>query len=206
MAVRDCPDVGGGGVLCPGHCHIGVSRAAPGHNRDWPRVVTWAPDVNCLFADTPTLIGRWTALAVLIPQAARVRRAPMLTQLQLLAFLSSFAASSALAQSHSPGTFEDGGDTLVSAMMLFLGNEEKVYILDKAEGNAAQVDGRPAWGAVYDIATRQAEVMSVTTNTFCSSGMHFPTAPMLPSVVTALSAPAATSATSPTLAIPTRDS
>jgi hypothetical protein len=32
---------------------------------------------------------------------------------------------------------------------MFLGNEEKVYILDKAEGNAAQVNGHPAWGAVW---------------------------------------------------------
>ncbi|OBZ77248.1 LanC-like protein 2 [Grifola frondosa] len=74
----------------------------------------------------------------------------------------------------NPDLFEDGGNTLVSAMMLFLGNEEKVYILDKAEGNAAQVEGRPAWGAVYDIASRQAEVMPVVTNVFCASGMHMP--------------------------------
>ncbi|OBZ66528.1 Galactose oxidase [Grifola frondosa] len=81
-----------------------------------------------------------------------------------LHFLGAITASFTLAQSHTAGSFEDGGDTLVSAMMLFLGNEEKVYILDKAEGNAAQVDGRPAWSAVYDIATRQAEVMSECTS------------------------------------------
>ncbi|OBZ66532.1 Galactose oxidase [Grifola frondosa] len=97
----------------------------------------------------------------------------MLHQLNLLA-LSLGAASSALGQSHTPGSFENGGNTLVSAMMLFLGNEEKVYILDKAEGNSAQVDGRPAWGAIYDIASRQAQVMDVLTNTFCASGMHLP--------------------------------
>jgi hypothetical protein len=32
---------------------------------------------------------------------------------------------------------------------LFLGNEDKVYIIDKAEGNAAQINGHPAWGAVW---------------------------------------------------------
>jgi len=32
---------------------------------------------------------------------------------------------------------------------MFLGNEEKVYILDKTEGNAVQIDGHPAWGAVW---------------------------------------------------------
>ena len=57
---------------------------------------------------------------------------------------------------------------------MFVGNEEKVYILDKAEGNAAQVNGHPAWGAVYDINTNQVEVMDVLTNVFCASGMHLP--------------------------------
>ena len=65
------------------------------------------------------------------------------------------------------GSFADGGSTLVSAMMvsfllppphtrsphlllqMFVGNEDKVYILDKAEGNAATVAGHPAWGAVW---------------------------------------------------------
>jgi hypothetical protein len=32
---------------------------------------------------------------------------------------------------------------------MFLGNEEKVYILDKAEGNAAQINGHSAWGAIW---------------------------------------------------------
>ena len=32
---------------------------------------------------------------------------------------------------------------------MFLGNEEMVYILDKAEGNAAQIGGHPAWGSVW---------------------------------------------------------
>ena len=32
---------------------------------------------------------------------------------------------------------------------MFLGDEEMVYILDKTEGNAAQIDGHPAWGSVW---------------------------------------------------------
>ena len=55
--------------------------------------------------------------------------------------------------------------TLVSAMMvctllfalyylkvhyqMFLGNEDKPYILDKAEGNAVQIAGHPAWASVW---------------------------------------------------------
>ncbi|KAG6906056.1 hypothetical protein DXG01_016117 [Tephrocybe rancida] len=71
-------------------------------------------------------------------------------------------------------SFADGGNTLVSVMMMFLGNEQKVYVLDKAEGNAAQVAGHPAWGSVWDIASHQATVMDVRTNVFCASGMHLP--------------------------------
>ncbi|TFY60839.1 hypothetical protein EVJ58_g4891 [Rhodofomes roseus] len=75
-------------------------------------------------------------------------------QLSLLALALAAAAPAALAQTHTPGSFEDGGSTLVSAMMMFIGNDEVVYILDKAEGNAAQIDGHAAWGAAYNIAGR----------------------------------------------------
>ncbi|KAH9474348.1 Aldehyde oxidase GLOX [Psilocybe cubensis] len=72
------------------------------------------------------------------------------------------------------GSFAQAGNTLVSALLMFLGNEETVYIIDKAEGNAAAVAGHPAWGAKWDIASQQAEVMDIRSNTFCSSGMHLP--------------------------------
>ncbi|KAJ7139027.1 glyoxal oxidase N-terminus-domain-containing protein [Mycena epipterygia] len=72
------------------------------------------------------------------------------------------------------GTFADGGNTQVSAMMMFVGNSQKVYILDKAEGNAATVNGHPAWGSVWDIDTHDVQVMDVATNVFCASGMHLP--------------------------------
>ncbi|KAJ7599588.1 glyoxal oxidase [Mycena floridula] len=72
------------------------------------------------------------------------------------------------------GTFGDGGNTRVSAMMMFVGNSKKVYIVDKAEGNAATINGHPAWGAVWDIETHQVELMDIKTNVFCASGMHLP--------------------------------
>ncbi|KAJ3508389.1 hypothetical protein NLJ89_g5777 [Agrocybe chaxingu] len=85
----------------------------------------------------------------------------------LLALCLVTASSPVLAA--TAGSFADAGDTL-----LFVGNEEKVYILDKAEGNAAQVMGHPAWGSVWDMTTHQSTVMDVRTNVFCSSGMHLP--------------------------------
>ncbi|KAF8060640.1 copper radical oxidase variant A [Lyophyllum atratum] len=96
----------------------------------------------------------------------------MLLPLSLLTLWLASASSPALAA--TAGTFAAGGSTLVSAMMMFLGNEEKVYILDKAEGNKDSVAGHPAWGSVWDIKTKQSTVMDVKTNVFCSSGMHLP--------------------------------
>ncbi|KAG8732014.1 hypothetical protein FRC11_001068 [Ceratobasidium sp. 423] len=59
-------------------------------------------------------------------------------------------------------------------MMMFLGNEEKVYILDKVEGNPSQINGHPAWGVEWDIASSTATLMDIPTNSFCAAGMHFP--------------------------------
>ncbi|KAH9480369.1 Aldehyde oxidase GLOX [Psilocybe cubensis] len=94
----------------------------------------------------------------------------MFLTLSLLALC--FALHPALAV--TAGSFGDGGQTLISAMMMFVGNNKKVYMLDKAEGNAAQINGHPAWGAVWDMDTHEVAVMDVRTNTFCSSGMHLP--------------------------------
>lgn len=73
----------------------------------------------------------------------------------------------AFASAQSPGSIVQVGNTLVSAMMvgssrsavcldaqpsqMFLGNEEKIYILDKAEGNSALINGHPAWGSVWQV-------------------------------------------------------
>ncbi|KDQ55481.1 glyoxal oxidase [Jaapia argillacea MUCL 33604] len=91
--------------------------------------------------------------------------------LSLLA-ISLATAASAIAQ--QAGTFQIVGSTQVSAMMMFLGNEQKVYILDKAEGNAAQINGHPANGAVWDLASNTVTLMEVRSNSFCASGMHLP--------------------------------
>jgi len=90
----------------------------------------------------------------------------MLPPLSLLALCLATVTSPVFAA--APGTFADGGNTLISVMMvtcpvyfaslamtltvdlqMFVGNEQKVYFLDKAEGNAAQVNGHPAWGGVW---------------------------------------------------------
>ncbi|CAE6450913.1 unnamed protein product [Rhizoctonia solani] len=83
-----------------------------------------------------------------------------------------FNAAPAFAQ--EAGSIVEVGSTLVSGMMMLLGNEEKVYIMDKVEGNAQTINGHPAWGAEWDIATNKATPMDMNSNVFCASGMHFP--------------------------------
>jgi hypothetical protein len=95
----------------------------------------------------------------------------MIPPLSLLALWLA-ALSPAFAQ--TPGVFTQVGDTLVSGMMLLLGNEEKVYILDKVEGNGPQINGHPAYASVWDIKTNKATPMDIKTNAFCASGMHLP--------------------------------
>lgn len=72
-----------------------------------------------------------------------------------------------------------------------VGNEDKVYILDKVENNAAQIDGHPAWAAEWyvlehphrafiqpffnrTLSTNKVTLMPQMTNTFCAAGMHMP--------------------------------
>ncbi|KAI0056364.1 DUF1929-domain-containing protein [Artomyces pyxidatus] len=59
-------------------------------------------------------------------------------------------------------------------MMMFVGSPDKVYILDKVEGNAQQINGHSLYASVWDIASRTATPMDVETNPFCAAGMHLP--------------------------------
>lgn len=92
--------------------------------------------------------------------------------LSCLSLLALWLVTSVRAQ--TAGSIVEVGDTQVSAMMMFLGNQQKIYILDKSEGNAANINGHPAWGSVWDIASNSAQIMDIYSNTFCSSGMHLP--------------------------------
>ncbi|SJX60989.1 Glyoxaloxidase 2 [Sporisorium reilianum f. sp. reilianum] len=69
------------------------------------------------------------------------------------------------------GTMEVVGNSGVSAQMMFLGTEQKVYILDKTENNPVHVNGHPAWAVEYDINSNRYRTMEVRSNTFCAGGM-----------------------------------
>jgi hypothetical protein len=78
---------------------------------------------------------------------------------------------------------------------MFLGSSDKVYIIDKVEGNPTKINGHPAFASVWsarsfrtalrvfvskfgnrDLNTRTATPMDAQTNPFCAAGMHLPNA------------------------------
>lgn len=72
------------------------------------------------------------------------------------------------------GGFEPVEDVGISAQQMFLGNERKVYIIDKTENNPIQISGRygthAAWAVEYDIYDRTYRTMDMWSNTFCAGG------------------------------------
>ncbi|PWZ00931.1 Glyoxaloxidase 2 [Testicularia cyperi] len=75
------------------------------------------------------------------------------------------------AEAQKAGTMSVVGNSGVSAQMMFLGTEQKVYILDKTENNPVKVNGHPAWATEYDINSNSYRTMDVRSNTFCAGGM-----------------------------------
>jgi hypothetical protein len=67
-------------------------------------------------------------------------------------------------------TFEIVGNSGVSAQMLFLGQSNKVYVVDKTENNPIRINGHPAWATEYDLSTNTFRPMDIVTNSFCAGG------------------------------------
>lgn len=72
----------------------------------------------------------------------------------------------------TPGTFEIVGNSGVSAQQLFLGQANRVYIVDKTENNPPKVGSpaHPAWATEYDVDANTFRAMDVVTNSFCAGG------------------------------------
>ncbi|KDQ20479.1 hypothetical protein BOTBODRAFT_26498 [Botryobasidium botryosum FD-172 SS1] len=87
-----------------------------------------------------------------------------------LAAVSTLAAPGQPLKTGTPGQFEIVGNTLVSAQQLFLGTENKVYIVDKTENNPTQINQHPAWASEYNVDTNVARPMDVLSNSFCAGG------------------------------------
>lgn len=76
-----------------------------------------------------------------------------------------------VAQAAKAGTFVVVGDSGVSAQMMFMKSEDKVYILDKTENNTLKINDHPAWGSEYSLSTNTPRAMEVLSNSFCAGGI-----------------------------------
>ncbi|KDN52350.1 copper radical oxidase [Tilletiaria anomala UBC 951] len=66
-------------------------------------------------------------------------------------------------------------NSLASAMMMGLINQDQVLILDKVEGNPTTLgNGRPVWGSIVNLTDNTVRSTDVQTNTFCASGATLP--------------------------------
>lgn len=99
------------------------------------------------------------------------RRSSLAKSAMTLATLSLALTSCASAASKA-GSYEVvNTNSLASAMMLGLMDEDNVFILDKAENNSARLpDGRHVWGSFYKLSNNSVTSTAVQTNTFCASG------------------------------------
>ncbi|WFD23610.1 (methyl)glyoxal oxidase [Malassezia equina] len=63
-------------------------------------------------------------------------------------------------------------DTLASAMMMGLANENTAFIFDKVEGNFQKtVSGKPTWASLVDLNTFEVRGIDAETNPFCAAGV-----------------------------------
>jgi hypothetical protein len=58
----------------------------------------------------------------------------------------------------------------VAAMQISVVDNDHIVIFDKAENNPLQVNGHPAWGAIYTISTQAVRPLNLLTNSFCAGG------------------------------------
>ncbi|GAA6043740.1 hypothetical protein JCM8097_000504 [Rhodosporidiobolus ruineniae] len=106
---------------------------------------------------------------------SRPSPSPSLSPLTLSRSFGALAALATLATAApKDNTIEVVGDSGVSAQQLFLGQNNKVYIVDKTEANPVNVTGatgtHPAWATEYDIDTNEFRAMDIVTNSFCAGG------------------------------------
>ncbi|KAL4078560.1 glyoxal oxidase [Scleroderma yunnanense] len=73
-------------------------------------------------------------------------------------------------QTNYLNNFELAGNSYASAQQVFLGTLDKVYIVDKTENNAQQINGHPTWAAEWSTSSRQTRSMDIITNSFCAGG------------------------------------
>ncbi|EAU88851.2 copper radical oxidase [Coprinopsis cinerea okayama7 len=67
-------------------------------------------------------------------------------------------------------TLREQGNTGVNAMQLAVVSPTHVLVVDKVEHNPLDVNGHPAWGALYNLETHEVTPLNIQSNSFCAGG------------------------------------
>lgn len=80
------------------------------------------------------------------------------------------AAARSTAHRFEMRTASEWPTTELTPPQVFLGQSNKVYVIDKTENNPLRVNGHPAWATEYDLSTNTPRAMDIKTNSFCAGG------------------------------------
>lgn len=94
-----------------------------------------------------------------------------LTPLLLLALSAAAAPTNQTLPRRAPGTSNVVGSCGVSAQHMFVGTNDKVYLLDRSDSNPLKLaNGDPATAAEWSLSEKQCRAMQVESNQFCAGG------------------------------------
>lgn len=62
------------------------------------------------------------------------------------------------------------GNSGVSAMQLSVVSDTQLILIDKVEHNLIDINGHPAWAALYDLGSHTTRPLSMASNSFCAGG------------------------------------
>jgi len=80
---------------------------------------------------------------------------------------------------NSAWTLTQVGSTGVNAMQLAIISDSHALIVDKVEHNPLEINGHPAWGALYNLRTHSVKPLSMQSNSFCAGGSFLSNGTML---------------------------
>jgi len=83
------------------------------------------------------------------------------------------------ARQNSGWTLTQIGSTGVNAMQLAIVSDSHALIVDKVEHNPLEINGHPAWGALYNLRTHSVKPLSMQSNSFCAGGSFLGNGTML---------------------------
>jgi hypothetical protein len=89
----------------------------------------------------------------------------------LLALISSALAATVPLETAKTGWhFVERGHSGVLALEAIVVSPTLVVIFDRATNDPLQINGHPAWGALWNLETNTATALDVVTDSFCASG------------------------------------